>query len=202
MYGFFHYQKKITSGSRYFPTTPDGILIDMPPLNVHHLKLKNLLVDNRGFLIDYPKINIKELKHNDNNAIVKYWVKNVVLAMFDYDYINYRRTLQDLRNYFTPGAHEKFIRALEQSKNLQTIKDSKRVVRAQIVGEPEIKTEGVASGRYAWQIFIPVDIYYENVTDEPLIQKVIAKLWVLRVSTIQSPFFGLSAFVVNLEPRV
>ena len=122
--------------------------------------------------------------------------------MFDYDYINYRRTLQDLRNYFASGAHELFMKALFESKNLESIKDGMRVVRANIVSEPVLKKVGVVNNRYAWQIFVPVDIFYENITDEPLIQKVTAKLWVLRVSTLQSPFFGLSIVVVNLEPRV
>ena len=199
---FYYYQQKATSGSRYFPTTPDGILIDMPPLNVNHLKLSGLLTDNQGFLIDQPKINVNTLDQDGNNALVLYWVKQVVLTMFDYDYINYRRTLQDLRNYFASGAHELFMKALFESKNLESIKDGMRVVRANIVSEPVLKKVGVVNNRYAWQIFVPVDILYENITDEPLIQKVTAKLWVLRVSTLQSPFFGLSIVVVNLEPRV
>ena len=199
--GFFYYQHKITSGSRYFPTTPDGVLIDTPPLNINHLRLKNLLTDNQGFLIDQPKINVRDLGSDLDNGLIMYWVKQVIIAMFDYDYINYRRTLQDLRNYFAPGAHGLFIKALYESKNLETIKSGMRVVRAVIVNEPELKKTGIVSDRYAWQIFVPVDIYYENVTDEPLIQKVTAKLWVLRTSTLLCPFFGLSIVVVNLEPR-
>lgn len=200
--GFFYYQHKVTSGSRYFPTTPDGILIDMPPLNINHLKLKNLLTDNQGFLIDQPKININTLGPDHDNALIIYWVKQVIITMFDYDYINYRRTLQDLRNYFAPGAHAVFLKALYASKNLETIKSGMRVVRASIISEPIIKKVGIVSDRYAWQVFVPVDIYYENITDEPLIQKMTAKLWILRTSTLQSPFFGLSIIVVNLEPRI
>ena len=148
-----------------------------------------------------PKINVRDLGSDLDNGLIMYWVKQVIIAMFDYDYINYRRTLQDLRNYFAPGAHGLFIKALYESKNLETIKSGMRVVRAVIVNEPELKKTGIVSDRYAWQIFVPVDIYYENVTDEPLIQKVTAKLWVLRTSTLLCPFFGLSIVVVNLEPR-
>jgi hypothetical protein len=199
--GFFYYQHRITSGSRYFPATPDGVLIDMPPLNVNHLKLQKLLTDNQGFLIDQPKININSLGADQDNALVIYWVKQVVLAMFDYDYINYRRTLQDLRNYFAPGAHGLFIKALYQSKNLETIKNGMRTVRASIISEPVIKKVGIVNNHYAWQIFVPIDVYYENITDEPLIQKVTAKLWIVRTSTLQCPFFGLSVILINLEPR-
>lgn len=199
--GFYFYQQKSTSGARYFPTSPEGVLIEMPPLNINHLKLNGLLTDNRGFLIEQPKINVKELSADQDNALVIYWVKNVINSMFDYDYINYRRTLQDLRNYFAPGAHESFIKALEQSKNLETINNTKRTVRSEIVAEPIVKKTGILNNRYIWNVHVPVDIYYENLMDEPLIQKLTAKLWILRVTTLQSPFFGLSIVVINLEPR-
>lgn len=201
--GFAYYQLKSTSGSRYFPSTSSGVLLDMPPLNVNHLKLSNLLTDNKGFLLDQSNINIKDLNTEDpNNALVLYWVKQAIYAMHDYDYINYRRTLQDLRNYFAPGAHEAFLQALDISKNLETIKNNMCTVRVEIINEPVVKTSGIASGRYAWQIFVPIDIYFENIKDPPLIQKVLAKVWVVRVSTLQSPFFGLSIVLFNLEPRI
>ena len=199
--GFFKYQKHLTSGTRYFPTTADGILIEMPPLDVNHLKLSKLLTDNKGFLLDQPKINVNTLGQDRDNALILYWVKKVILKMFDYDYINYRSTLEELRNYFVPGGHEWFMKALTESKNMESIKASKRVVRANIVGEPVLKKAGLISNRYGWQIFVPVDIYYENITDEPLIQKITAKMWVVRVSTLQSPFFGLAIVIINLEPR-
>jgi intracellular multiplication protein IcmL len=199
--GFFYYQHKIVGGSRYFATTPDGVLIEIPPLNVNHLKIKNLLVDNKGFLIEQPKINIKDLGQDLDNGLVIYWVKEVIAKMFNYDYINYRRALQELRNYFAPGAHSSFIKALYESKNLETIKNDMRITRATIVKEPTIKMVGINNNRYVWNIFVPTDIYYENISDEPIIQKVTAKLWVMRTSTLISPFFGLSVAVVNLEPR-
>lgn len=201
--GFYYYQRNSTSGARYFPSSSAGVVLDMPPLNINHLKLSNLLTDNKGFLIEQPKINIKDLNTGDpNNTLVIYWIKQVIYAMHDYDYINYRRTLQDLRNYFAPGAHGAFLVALDKSKNLETIKNNMCTVRVEIINEPIVKKSGVASGRYAWQIFVPIDIYFENITDPAIIQKVLAKLWVVRVSTLQSPFFGLSIVLLNLEPRV
>ena len=199
--GFFKYQQLLSSGSVYFPTTADGVIIDMPPLNINHLKLSNLLTDNKGFLIDQPKINVNTLSKDKDNALVLYWVKKIVFKMFDYDYVNYRNSLEELRNYFVPGGHELFMKALSESKNMESIKASRRVVRANIVSEPVIKKVGLLKERYVWQVFVPVDIYYENITDEPLIQKITAKMWVMRVSTLQSPFFGLAVVIVNLETR-
>lgn len=200
---FDYYQRKSTSGSRYFFASPSGVLLDIPPLNVNHLKLSKLLTDNKGFLIDQPKINIKDLSTQDpDNALVIYWVKQAIYAMHDYDYVNYLHTLQDLRNYFAPGAHEAFLNALRQSKNLETIKNNMCTVRVDILSEPVVKKFGISSGRYVWKVLVPIDIYFENITDPPLIQKVLAKLWVVRVSTLQSPFFGLSIVLLNLEPRM
>lgn len=199
--GFFVYQKRLNSGSKYFPTTADGIIIDMPPLNVNHLKLNNLLINNAGFLIEQPKINVNTLNQDRNNALILYWAKKAVLKMFDYDYINYRSALEELRNYFVPGGHKLFMKALMESKNMETIKASNRVVRATIAGEAILKKVGLINNRYVWQVFVPVDIFYENITDEPLIQNITAKLWITRTSTLQIPFFGLSIIIVNLEPR-
>lgn len=199
--GFYQYQSKLTSGSRYFPTTSDGLIIEMPPLNINHLKLSQLLVDNKGFLIDQPKININNLGPDHDNGLVVYWAKQLVLKMFDYDYINYRSALEELRNYFAPGGHSLFMRALTESKNMESIKSSKRVLRATIAGDAVVKKVGILNDRYAWQIFVPVDIAYENITDDPLNQKITAKMWVIRTSTLKCPFFGLAVVVVNLEPR-
>lgn len=199
--GFYEYQKNLTSGSKYFPTTSDGLIIDMPPLNINHLKLNQLLVDNKGFLIDQPKININTLGPDQDNGLIIYWAKQLVLKMFDYDYINYRSALEELRNYFAPGGHELFMKALTDSKNMESIKSSKRVLRATLAGDAIVKRVGILNDKYAWQIFVPVDIVYENITDPILTQKIIAKMWIIRTSTLKCPFFGLSVVVVNLEPR-
>lgn len=199
--GFYQYQKKLSSGSRYFPTTADGIIIDMQPLNINHLKLNKLLVNNKGFLIEQPKININTLGTDQDNGLVLYWAKKVALKMFDYDYINYRSALEELRNYFAPGGHDLFMKALVESKNMESIKASQRVLKASLVGDAIVKRVGILNERYAWQIFVPMDIVYENITDEPLIQKITAKMWIVRTSTLKCPFFALSVVVVNLEPR-
>lgn len=199
---FARYHEKTIKRSKYFPTTEDGVLIELPPLDKNHLHINNFLVDNKGFLLDQPKINIDELGNDLEHGLVLYWAKQTIIKIFDYDYLNYRRALQDMRNYFVAGGHQLYLEALNESKNLEAVIAGKRVVHANVVGEATVIKTSIINNSYAWQISIPINIFYENITDDVLLQKVIAKIWVTRTSTLQSPFFGLSIARINLDPRV
>ncbi len=197
---FKQYQDKHKDQIIYFPTTDDGMPINMPSTDINHLKLDSMLVDGNGYLLEQPTINLSELDLTDkDNALILYWSKKVIRLMFDYDYLNYRKGLQEIRNYFAPGGHKLYMKALKESKNLETVKAGKRIVYAKIIDNPKVVRLATISDHYAWQVRVPIKVYYENIKNDPLVQNVIADMWIMRVSTLQSPFFGLSVIRINLE---
>lgn len=200
------YLHKTRPAPRYFPTTPDGIQITDPPLTTNHLDPVNFTVLANGLLADTPSIPARALRANDQNAIMIYWAERAVLSLFDFDYINFARALQDVRKYFTLRGHQNFLIALSESKNIETVKLNKSIVTAKVAGETQVVKTGIIGkgdqARLAWKIEVPIDVQYNNGVDQLLTQKLLAKLFIVRVSTLQSLFYGLAINEVNFAPRV
>lgn len=184
--------------ARYFPTNPAGEYIFMPPLSENHLQLDNYNFSADGTLLEYPSINIRDLNLDSSDPLVGYWAKQAIVALYDYDYVNYRGALQGVRDYFTLNGHAEFLVALNFSRNLEAVKNNAQIVQAKITGDPVISS-GIYGDTFAWQVEFPVDVIYENALDKPLIQKVVASLLIVRETTLRSPFFGLAIEKINLK---
>lgn len=154
----------------YLPTTPEGKLIQDPPVNQAHL--------------------------SDTEVIT--WAEKLLLMVYDFDYVNYRQSLQNLRTYFTPKGHGEYLAALDFSTNIEAVKNNKQVVSAEINGPAKIIQKGLNAGFYFWQIKIPLLIRYENAVGKLFLQRVTANLLVVRASTLTYPQ-GLSAHQLILE---
>lgn len=202
--GFLIHQRSVLKPSpRYFPTTPDGQLIAMPPVDVNHLLLKDQKVDpNTNIIIGMPQPTktMAELEPAGENALVLYWVYLAIRDMFDYDFIHYRMSIQESSKYFTALGHNRFIEALVDSKNLETVKARNAVVIPEITGDIQLKRTYEIEGHYAWDLEVPLRLTYASVTvNTPLEQNLLATLSVARVSTLQSPFYGLAIYRLNFQ---
>ncbi len=188
---------------RYFPTTPDGRLIAMPPVDINHLLLKDQKINpETGVIIGMPQPikTYAELEPAGENALVLYWTYMAVRDMFDYDYVHYRASIQESSKYFTALGHNRFIEALVSSKNLEAVKARSAVVIPEIVGDIKLKNTYMVEGHYAWDLEVPLRLTYASLAvKQPLVQNLLAKLSVARVSTLQSPFYGLAIYRLNFE---
>lgn len=202
--GFAFYQvKTLNNNPRYFPTTPDGRLIEMPPLDINHLRLDQLQINPASGVIEGmppPVRTLAQLEPEGENALIKYWAYLAVLDMFDYDYVHYRTEVQDASKYFTPNGFERFKMALISSRNLETVKLRSAVVVPEITGPVKILGTKMVSDRFAWDLEVPLKLTYESTaTSTPLVQTLLAKLSIARVSTLKSPFYGLAIYKLNFE---
>ena len=171
---FLYYQSSFFSVPKYFPTTPDGVVINSPPNRVNHLLLKRFNFDKNGTLLELPEIKARDLDLNqpDSNehAILLYWVSKAIIAMFDLDFVNYRGVMQEMRHYFSSKGYERYIKALNESKNLDTIKNGKRVAFANIKGEAKVTKTGILEGHKVWIVEVPIMVTYEGYQQELLTQ--------------------------------
>lgn len=173
MIAFGVYQRSLHPVPKYFPTTPDGRLISMPPVNIPHV----------------------------NDERLKEWSVDALLAIQSLDYVTYRRSLQEIRQYFTSKGHRRYLDAFGKSNNLTAIKTNSQVVSAEIEGEPNIIKRGVFRGHYAWKLTVPCRVYYENSANNNLSQGILATITVLRVSVLEHPS-GLAINDIVLEARL
>lgn len=188
---------------RYFPTTPDGKVINSPPLTENHLLLSNYKFNEQDELIDWPEVQKKFLdlsaEDSNENAIVLFWAKKAVVGMFDFDFINYRNTLLNLRDYFTAQGYERFLSAFKASKNLDAVKDGQRVAYAVISGPAKVTDSSLLNNRKVWQVEMPVLVTYECPNEEPLKQNLHAIVKITRVSTLRNRFYGLAIYQINFK---
>ena len=164
------YLFRLKPQSIYFATTPEGKLIDDPPVNIASLP---------------------------DEAVIS-WAERVVKRVYDFDYLNYRQTLQDLRQYFTQAGYADYLSALKFSTNLEAVKANKQVVSAEVNGKSTITKEGVNAGFYYWVLNMPLIISYENSQGKIFQQMVKATMTVVRASVLDYPQ-GLSVHQIILE---
>ncbi len=156
--GVIFYQLNSRQEPRYFATTADGRVIALYPLS-EPVVTKSSLLD---------------------------WASQAVIATFNFDYVNYRKKLQEASSYYTPSGWRAFEAELQSTKNLDTVRAQKLIASAVVTGQPVIVDERVINGRYAWRIQMPILITYES-SSQSYQQPVTITLVVTRVSTLQTP---------------
>lgn len=172
------YERTNKPAPQYFATTYDGKLIPLIPLSDPSL--------------------------NDNQLLQ--WAVEAAIASYSFNYVNYRKALQDLRSYFTKDGYQYFLNALKISNNLEAVISKKMVVTATPTGSAIILNKGVTSdganqGIYRWQVQLPMVINFEN-QSTPITQYVILNMTIVRVPTLESPSgVGISSYVIREGKR-
>lgn len=159
---------------QYFATTYDGKLIPLIPLSEPGLT---------------------------PNALLQ-WATDSAQACYTFNFVNFRKALQDIRIYFTKTGYQYFLKALKDSNNLDAIQTKQMVVSATPTGAPVILKQGVvndgsATGVYSWTVQLPMQLEYRS-ANERFSQRIILTMVITRVSTLESPKgVAIASFVVT-----
>jgi intracellular multiplication protein IcmL len=136
----------------------------------------------RYFATD-PEGHIKELLSLDRpitsmNEVLN-WTTNAVTQSFTFDFANYRAQLQAAKSNFTEGGWKGFEKAMEEAGVMKQVIGNSYVTTAVPHGAPVVVAQGLADGRYAWKLQIPVIVTYQNQgkrsTQELLVTAVIVR---------------------------
>lgn len=145
---FAYYLFSNRPSPQYFATTSTGSIIKLQPLS-------------------QPVIS--------PSAVLE-WSTRAAVAAYTYNFVDYRRQLEEASHYFTPNGWRNFEEELKRSRNLQTVIASKLVATAVPTGAPVIEDRMVLFGRYTWKISIPILVKYDSAStsyNQPLIVKMI-----------------------------
>lgn len=143
---------------QYFATSPDGRITKLYPLS-------------------QPVISTPALLN---------WVTQAAVAAYTYNFVDYRKQLQDASEFFTPEGWRNFEEALVKSRNLETVIAKKLVVTAVPTGAPVVTDRRVIGGRFSWKISMPVLVKYQSAStsyQQPLVLTII----VTRVPILSDP---------------
>lgn len=174
------------------PPGPETVQpVTLPPEQEASLRLK-ILEDKVGFLETQVKDLMAERNQEEPLNIsllsqpeVLAWTKNMVEAIYTYNYQNYKSVLGSIRLSFTGPGYESYSKALEQSKNLEAVQEKKLVVSAKAIGEPKIRKEGSVNGIYTWEVELPVEVTYKS-EKQVIHQKLKVVVEIVRVKYVRN----------------
>ena len=165
---FFMAQSKVRSF--YFASTSDGQLIRMYPLGTPVL----------------------------TDSAIEGWTSRNIPKLYNLNFVQLRRQVLGLREYFTPFGWSQFTHAF--GPELRRIQSSKLIVSATPTNVPVITQHGVFNGVYSWQVQIPVVVSYQA-GDTQTTQHVIVRLILQRTNSLASgQIVGISQIVVQDAP--
>ena len=144
---------------KYFATTRGGSIIQMTPLNE-------------------PLVS---------NAELLQWSTVAATTSSTYNFVNYRKALQDVSDSFTPDGWKEFETQLKATNNLQTVIDKKLSVSAVATGAPVILDRGLIDRVYKWKVQLPMLITYEGAGNNTMTQSVLVTMLITRVPTLETP---------------
>lgn len=168
------YERTHKPPSQYFATTYDGKLIPLIPLS-------------------QPSLT--------DNALLQ-WATEAAVASYTFNYVNYRKALQDARIYFTATGYQYFLKALQDSNNLIAVQNKKLIVSAAPTGAPVILKKGLyndgsTTGVFTWDIQLPLEIVFRSAVDT-ITQNVVLNMRIVRVPTLESPSgVGIATYVIS-----
>lgn len=109
-------------------------------------------------------------------SVILEWSTRAAVAAYTYNFVDYRKQLEDASHFFTPNGWRNFEEELKRSRNLQTVIASKLVATAVPTGAPVIEDRMVLFGRYTWKVSIPLLVKYDSAStsyNQPLVVKMI-----------------------------
>jgi intracellular multiplication protein IcmL len=159
--GFIWYLHSTPPAPKYFATSPDGVPIEIVPLNIP---------------LQTPEYVLE-------------WAKKAVISIYALDFITFRKTLQDDDIYFTWLGHVNFLRAYKISNNLEAVKAKKQVVSVEVTGPGQIKYQGQRTSDmpYSWDLTIPATFTYQNSENDVVKQSGNFVMTIVRDSTLRHP---------------
>lgn len=129
---FFHFPQAV-----FIPTQNAAAMCQVAPLNT-------------------PRID---------QAEVEDFAERAVVSIYTYNYLTYRQNVMDAADkFFTPAFHDGFINLFSSSQTLQTVIDKRFIVTATGTANspPVIRRAGLRKGAYAWDVEVPVTVYYTS----------------------------------------
>lgn len=132
---------------------------------------------------------------NQSDASIRQWANQAAIAANTYNYVNYRDELQAASGYFTGEGWQQFIKALEESNNLDAVKAKKMIVSSVATRTPVILQKGLLNGVYSWRVQMQILVTFQSPSEFAQQNNTITLL-ITRISTLNSPKgIGIAQFI-------
>ncbi len=143
---------------RYFATYDDGKIMDIQPLTDPAM----------------------------TDAAVLSWASQASADVMTFNFLDYQRRLQTSASYFTPLGWQGFMKAIQDSRFLESVKANQQIITAVPSQAPVIVERGQADDRYYWRIQLPM-VVTSTSGDKKATKRQLFNLMIVRVSPLQNP---------------
>jgi intracellular multiplication protein IcmL len=113
------------------------------------------------------------------------FANEAAVAVYSYNFLDYRQNLQMASRYFTSEGWTEFKKALKSSHNLDAVVEKKLVISAVAQAAPVILEQGVSNGTYTWEVQMPMLVTYQSATQVSY-QRITVKMSIQRSSTLNA----------------
>ncbi|HHT0594538.1 TPA: DotI/IcmL family type IV secretion protein [Legionella anisa] len=97
-----------------------------------------------------------------DNALIVNWAKYAVLHSFNFDLPSFDSQLNNLRTCYTKNGWTSFINALQDSGNINSIKNQNLMVSSILDGTVQL----IDAQENQWKIIVPIKVFYKNDQEE------------------------------------
>jgi intracellular multiplication protein IcmL len=134
-----------------------GILVGVLVYLIKHpTRPVYFVADGVGRLMEELPLSQPNMSIEDVTA----WAVEAVETTYTYNYINFRAQLQNAEKYFTRYGWQEYMRGLKASNNLLALEQRKMIFIAKVVKAPQLVTQGLLGGTYAYKFEMPVLVSY------------------------------------------
>lgn len=146
----------------------------------HQPQPKYFATNNAGGIIQIRPLSVPIV----GRQALANWAVNAVTASYTYDFVNYRKQLSELEQYFTKDGHEAFLDKLDSSGTIEAVTQNRMVVSSVVAGAPVVDAAESVNGIYTWKITVPIQVTYNGAKDSGIRKKNVT-LVIKRASTLE-----------------
>ena len=129
----------------------------------------------------FPMQPIQEINVSPRSMLN--WAMVAVTNIYTLDFLNYEKSLQQIKDFFTINGYDKFKKSIEASGRLKDIIANKLIASAVVVDSPIVLREGKLANSYLWEIQMPIAISYQGPSVQVYKQWLAVSLVIKKVPT-------------------
>ena len=113
------------------------------------------------------------------------WANVAAVAAYNYNFVNWRQRMDELRPYFSAQGWESFYPSFSEQQ-VGPMVAKKTMVSAVAIDVPVIEQRGVLQGRYTWRVAVPLLVSYQTASVKTQ-EKILVRMVISRVPVVQTP---------------
>lgn len=122
------------------------------------IPVKYVYADARGNISTLTAVNLPNMSDSE----ISVWVSDAVSSALSFDFVQYKKEIQDSQQYFTPIGFQNFQKMLKTSNLLDEIINQHLIMKATALKAPSLVSSGNEGGVFVWRFNIPMLIELNN----------------------------------------